>query len=572
LPRALPDEKQPETIPGFHPFLSGLLIAEPFRDPVPASPTDGESQPLLPAQDTNSIEPVAISVEGRPELARSGMEPVHAAELASAAAGMTGRPWVAEESTASSMSMAVSESHKVTSTFVAAGVALCDQSAGNGLSGRPLEPTAMGGDEEKRNAAVPQGPPDGAPARQREIIFEDIEAESTNAPAQLADDAAALRSPTPGPMSCTADLIDVAPLQISGVTPERLVSAPAAETCVPVLREKKGSRLDAETSDEQEPRLAHGNSAPKQEGVDFAPAPLHSAARPISRTMPVDGDGVHPQAPVSESAVTRASAAPEAQNDNDDASSSENSNEKTGATSTAAIAASRATALAGSKAPYRSRHDDSSAAPGEIKTPVITPLAAGSVVSPVTVSPAEADQARMSNAPTPQNHETSRNPRTDALAAEISVGPTMRSEMAARPGLTAVEMARVIAKAGHSEMRIGLNTSAFGSVEVHTVVHANEVGVVIGSERGDLPGLIRSELPAISHNLQQHDVRLNQVNFQQQGFAFSADAQSGGHSHTRSFTAKANFESLAVAQAATADSSPVIDPLGGSGTELSILA
>jgi flagellar hook-length control protein FliK len=155
--------------------------------------------------------------------------------------------------------------------------------------------------------------------------------------------------------------------------------------------------------------------------------------------------------------------------------------------------------------------------------------------------------------------------------AEMPAERTMSSE-AAMPRLAGVEMARVIAKAGHSEMRIGLSTSAFGSVEVHTVVHADEVGVVIGSERGDLPGLIRSELPAISHNLQQQDVRLNQVNFQQQGFGFSAESQSGGHSQPRSFAAKGNFESLAVSQGASAESSPVIDPLGRPGTGLSILA
>jgi hypothetical protein len=178
----------------------------------------------------------------------------------------------------------------------------------------------------------------------------------------------------------------------------------------------------------------------------------------------------------------------------------------------------------------------------------------------------------MINGPTPQNHQASSDRGRNALAAEISVARTMPSAMAARPGLTGVEMARVMAKARHGEMRIGLSTSAFGSVEVHTVVHADEVGVVIGSERGDLPGLMRSELPEISHNLQQQDVRLNQVNFQQQGSGFSANSQSGGHSQPRSFAAKANFESLPASEGATAESSPVIEPLAWPGTGLSILA
>ncbi len=81
-------------------------------------------------------------------------------------------------------------------------------------------------------------------------------------------------------------------------------------------------------------------------------------------------------------------------------------------------------------------------------------------------------------------------------------------------------MAQMVNKAAQSEMRIGLNTSAFGSVEVRTVVHANEVGVQIGSEKGDLRSLLSNELPGIASTLQQQNLRLNQVNFHQ-GFAFS---------------------------------------------------
>jgi hypothetical protein len=93
-------------------------------------------------------------------------------------------------------------------------------------------------------------------------------------------------------------------------------------------------------------------------------------------------------------------------------------------------------------------------------------------------------------------------------------------------------------------MRIGLNTSAFGSVEVRTVVRANDVGVLIGSERGDLRSLLANELPGIAQSLQQQNLRLNQVNFHQ-SFAFSNNLTSGGDAHSRSFAPKpANFATL----------------------------
>ena len=100
-----------------------------------------------------------------------------------------------------------------------------------------------------------------------------------------------------------------------------------------------------------------------------------------------------------------------------------------------------------------------------------------------------------------------------------------------------VQMAQMVSKAAQSEMRIGMNTSAFGNVEVRTVVHANDVGVLIGSEKGDLRSFLANELPAIANTLQQQNLRLNHVNFHQQGFGFS-NQMSGGDAQQRSFTSK----------------------------------
>lgn len=110
-------------------------------------------------------------------------------------------------------------------------------------------------------------------------------------------------------------------------------------------------------------------------------------------------------------------------------------------------------------------------------------------------------------------------------------GPAAAETPAALPA-GPVQMAQMVSKAAQSEMRIGMNTSAFGSVEVRTVVHANDVGVVIGSERGDLRSLLSTELPSIANSLQQQNLRLNQVNFHQ-GFAFSNNQPSGGESQPR---------------------------------------
>lgn len=131
------------------------------------------------------------------------------------------------------------------------------------------------------------------------------------------------------------------------------------------------------------------------------------------------------------------------------------------------------------------------------------------------------------------NAQTSAGPSDNAphssLPATADAAPTA--------GASPLQMAQMANKAGQAEMRIGLNTTEFGSVEVRTTVHANDVGVQIGSEKGDLRSLLTPELPGIASTLQQQDLRVTQVSFHQQGFAFDNNSSSfsGGNSQPRSF-------------------------------------
>ena len=137
-----------------------------------------------------------------------------------------------------------------------------------------------------------------------------------------------------------------------------------------------------------------------------------------------------------------------------------------------------------------------------------------------------------------------------------------------------VQLAQIVNKAAQSEMRIGMNTSAFGNVEVRTVVHANEVGVLIGSEKGDLRSLLANELPNIADTLQQQNLRLNQVNFHQ-GLTFSNNMHSGGgDSQARTFVPRSAPSSLPpsiIREGETLEpgETSIVRPLTGS---LSILA
>jgi hypothetical protein len=154
--------------------------------------------------------------------------------------------------------------------------------------------------------------------------------------------------------------------------------------------------------------------------------------------------------------------------------------------------------------------------------------------SVIAASPDAGRQPPASHAATSESlpKQTSASLPTSAESAPLmsSVG-----ESHALLSMGPVQMAQIVNKATQAEMRVGLNTSAFGNVEVRTVVHASEVGLVIGSERGDLRTLLGNEIPGIANTLQQQNLRLNEVNFHQ-GFTFSGNLSSGSDSQPRSFT------------------------------------
>jgi hypothetical protein len=140
---------------------------------------------------------------------------------------------------------------------------------------------------------------------------------------------------------------------------------------------------------------------------------------------------------------------------------------------------------------------------------------------------------------------------------------------AAIPG--PVQLAQLVNRVEQSEMRIGMNTSAFGSVEVRTVVHANDVGLVIGSEKGDLRGFLTNDMPAIANTLQEQNLRLHTVNFMQ-GFAFSNNASGGGDSQARSFVPMRAASNAGLSEAAVDDSRELLPAREFAGGGLSILA
>jgi hypothetical protein len=108
------------------------------------------------------------------------------------------------------------------------------------------------------------------------------------------------------------------------------------------------------------------------------------------------------------------------------------------------------------------------------------------------------------------------------------------------PTVGPVEAARLVAGVAQSEMHIGLRTQAFGSVEVHTTVRDNQVGLTVGSERGDLRTFLASEVSGLQTTFRQQELHFDNVRFLEtspgttSGFSGGADSQARSSSQQHS--------------------------------------
>jgi len=66
-------------------------------------------------------------------------------------------------------------------------------------------------------------------------------------------------------------------------------------------------------------------------------------------------------------------------------------------------------------------------------------------------------------------------------------------------------------------------------------VRESQVGLAIGSERGDLHRILANEVSGLAGRLQQHDLHLDAVRFFDQGLSFNAGSD-GANSRSRAFS------------------------------------
>ena len=171
---------------------------------------------------------------------------------------------------------------------------------------------------------------------------------------------------------------------------------------------------------------------------------------------------------------------------------------------------------------------------GPAEMPTVPTSQLGAVHTEVTAMEGKA-------APVPLNHAslaTSVQSVSDVNSREpihANLRPSPDQPVPEAPVLGPVHVARLMERVGQSEMHVGLRTLAFGSVEVHTVLRGSQVGLSIGSEKGDLHSLLAPEVGALSANMRQHELKLESIHFFDPSSTFNANDFSGMRQDARSF-------------------------------------
>jgi len=148
------------------------------------------------------------------------------------------------------------------------------------------------------------------------------------------------------------------------------------------------------------------------------------------------------------------------------------------------------------------------------------------------------------NPGTPTNAELPQAARSQTSVwngREASAAPTSTPAENAASAPPVIQSARVLERMGQSEMRLGMNSSDFGSIELHAHVSLDRVGASIATSHTELRAAMMAEMPSLEHAIAQHQLKLDNFNLDPRTGAQNSDTgASAGNQSPRSRTQSAD--------------------------------
>ena len=121
------------------------------------------------------------------------------------------------------------------------------------------------------------------------------------------------------------------------------------------------------------------------------------------------------------------------------------------------------------------------------------------------------------------NHAAETIPSSVAGAAEADA----RIQAAASYANSLLHSARLVERAGQTELRVGIQTGEFGNVDIRTSMVRNQFTAQISVERGELGKVLAAELPNLQNKLSEQRLPMSNITLQQQAGGGSSGSGQG---------------------------------------------
>lgn len=96
-----------------------------------------------------------------------------------------------------------------------------------------------------------------------------------------------------------------------------------------------------------------------------------------------------------------------------------------------------------------------------------------------------------------------------------------------------VQSARLLERMGQTEMRVGVNTASFGTVELHATVNQDQVGASIATSHLELHAAMMAEMPSLQRAMEQHHLRLDTFDLDARAGSQGGGSATGNQSQSR---------------------------------------
>jgi flagellar hook-length control protein FliK len=98
-----------------------------------------------------------------------------------------------------------------------------------------------------------------------------------------------------------------------------------------------------------------------------------------------------------------------------------------------------------------------------------------------------------------------------------------------------LQSARVLERMGQSEIRVGLNTANFGTLELHASVNQDRVAATLATSHSELRAALAAEMPSLEHGMAKHQLTLDSFHFDTRSGAQDKNHGASGGQQNRSY-------------------------------------